>query len=79
MTLQSRFLRQPFNNRERTLMMNANDQQAILAIALFAAFADGVKEDREREEIRRIAESLATRGLPTWRGSIRMCCSSGSA
>jgi uncharacterized protein (DUF697 family)/tellurite resistance protein len=40
-------------------MMNANDQQAILAIALFAAFTDGVKEEREREEIRRIAESLA--------------------
>ena len=40
--------------------MNANEQQSILAIALFAAFADGVKDDREREEIRRIADSLAT-------------------
>lgn len=30
----------------------------ILAIALHAAFADGAKHDREREEIRRIAESL---------------------
>lgn len=39
--------------------MNASEQQSILAIALFAAFADGIKDDREREEIRRIAESLA--------------------
>ncbi|MDP2882662.1 MAG: TerB family tellurite resistance protein [Azonexus sp.] len=33
--------------------------KAILAIAIHAAFADNNKEDREREEIRRIAESLA--------------------
>lgn len=39
--------------------MNAEQQHAILAISLFAAFCDGAKEDREREEIRRIAESLA--------------------
>ena len=38
--------------------MNAERQQSILAITLFAAFADGAKHDREREEIRRIAESL---------------------
>ena len=38
--------------------MNSEQQQSILAIALFAAFADGAKHDREREEIRRIAESL---------------------
>ena len=40
--------------------MQAKDQKAILAIALHAAFADGAKDDREREEVRRIAESLAT-------------------
>jgi uncharacterized protein (DUF697 family)/tellurite resistance protein len=40
--------------------MQAEDQKAILAIALHAAFADGAKDDREREEIRRIAESLAS-------------------
>ena len=40
--------------------MNPEQQKAILAIALFAAFADGAKHDREREDIRRIAESLAT-------------------
>ena len=40
--------------------MRAEDQKAILAIALHAAFADGAKDDREREEIRRIADSLAS-------------------
>ncbi|MCU0843228.1 MAG: DUF533 domain-containing protein [Thiobacillaceae bacterium] len=39
--------------------MNPEQQRAFLAIALFAAFADGDKHDRERDEIRRIAESLA--------------------
>ena len=40
--------------------MNPEQQQAILAIALFAAFADGAKHDREREQIRGIAESFGT-------------------
>ena len=40
--------------------MQAEDQKAILAIALHAAFADGAKDDREREEVRRISESLAS-------------------
>jgi uncharacterized protein (DUF697 family) len=40
--------------------MNADQQKSILAITLFAAFADGAKHDREREEVRRIADSLAT-------------------
>jgi uncharacterized protein (DUF697 family)/tellurite resistance protein len=39
--------------------MNTDQQKAILAIALFAAFADGNKDEREREQIRSIAESLA--------------------
>ena len=38
--------------------MLTSQQQSILAIALLAAFADGAN-DREREEIRRIADSLA--------------------
>jgi len=38
--------------------MNPEQQRAILAIALFAAFADGAKDDREREQIRRLAGSL---------------------
>ena len=39
--------------------MNEREQEAILSIALLAAFADGAKDDREREEIKRIADSLA--------------------
>ena len=39
--------------------MNPSDQKSLLAIALFAAFADGEKAESEREEIRRIAASLA--------------------
>ncbi len=39
--------------------MNPEQQRALLAITLFAAFADGEKHDREREEIRRIADDLA--------------------
>lgn len=39
--------------------MNPEQQQAILTIALLAAFADGANDEREREEIRRLAESLA--------------------
>lgn len=38
--------------------MNPDQQQAILTIALLAAFADGVNDEREREQIRRLAESL---------------------
>jgi uncharacterized protein (DUF697 family)/tellurite resistance protein len=40
--------------------MRAEDQKAILAVALHAAFADGAKDDRERDEVRRIADSLAS-------------------
>ena len=40
--------------------MNPEQQKSILAIALFAAFADGAKHDREREDIRRIADSLTS-------------------
>ena len=38
--------------------MTPEQQHSILAIALFAAFADSNKDDREREEIRRIADTL---------------------
>ena len=40
--------------------MTPQDQKSILTIALYAAFADGDKHDREREEVRRIADTLAT-------------------
>ena len=39
--------------------MSISQQQSILSIALLAAFADSAQDDRERQEIRRIAESLA--------------------
>ena len=38
--------------------MTPSEQQAILGIALLAAFADGDKADTEREAVRRLAESL---------------------
>ena len=40
--------------------MTLEQQEALLCIALFAAFSDGIKADVEREEIRRIAEALST-------------------
>jgi len=40
--------------------MNPQQQEAILTIALYAAFADGNKDDREREQIRQLAESLGS-------------------
>jgi uncharacterized protein (DUF697 family)/tellurite resistance protein len=39
--------------------MKPEEQKSILAIALYAAFADGIKDEGEREEVRRIAGSLA--------------------
>lgn len=39
--------------------MTLDQQKSILTIALLAAFSDGAKDDAEREEIRRIAQSLA--------------------
>ena len=39
--------------------MTLDQQKSILTIALLAAFADGNKDDAEREEIRRISQSLA--------------------
>jgi len=38
--------------------MTDQERQAIASIALLAAFADGQKTDDEREEVRRVAESL---------------------
>jgi uncharacterized protein (DUF697 family)/tellurite resistance protein len=38
--------------------MNLQEQRGLLAVALMAAFADGEKADAEREEIKRIAQSL---------------------
>jgi hypothetical protein len=40
------------------MTMHPEQQSDLLAIALYGAFADEIKDDCEREEIRRIAESL---------------------
>lgn len=42
--------------------MNDKEQQAILTLCLMAAFADGGKDERERAEIKRIADSLGGAG-----------------
>ena len=42
--------------------MTSDETRATLAISLLAAYADGSKHSREREEIRRIAEGLAGDG-----------------
>jgi len=42
--------------------MTPQERRAILAIAIHAAFADGAKDEREREEVRRVAENLADDG-----------------
>ncbi|HPA16708.1 MAG TPA: DUF533 domain-containing protein [Verrucomicrobiae bacterium] len=39
--------------------MTNEEQRAMLSIAMLAAFADGAKDDKERAEIRRVAESLS--------------------
>ena len=43
--------------------MTESETRAIVAISLMAAFADGDQHEREREEIRRIAEGFARDGL----------------
>ncbi len=42
--------------------MTVSEQRAVLTLCLMAAFADGGHDDREREEIRRIAEALGSGG-----------------
>src|SRR5262245_45531729 len=39
--------------------MTVTEQRSLLTICLMAAFADGLKDDREREAIKRVAETLA--------------------
>jgi len=39
--------------------MNESESRAVMAACVMAAFADGGKDEREREQIRRIAEGLA--------------------
>jgi uncharacterized protein (DUF697 family)/tellurite resistance protein len=43
--------------------MQTTEQQALLTISILAAFADGAKDDTERQQIRSVAESLAGESL----------------
>jgi uncharacterized protein (DUF697 family)/tellurite resistance protein len=42
--------------------MTSSEQSAVLTICLMAAFADSYKDDREREQIKQIADSLGSVG-----------------
>ena len=44
--------------------MTTVEQESIFTLALMAAFADGVKHDAERTELKRIAESLPEASVP---------------
>ena len=44
----------------QTRTMNPEQQRAFPAIALYAAFADGAKHEREREQIRRYRDDEYT-------------------
>jgi uncharacterized protein (DUF697 family) len=49
--------------------MEIQQTRSILTVALMAAFADGLKDEREREAVRRLAETLGAEGsidLPAW-------------
>lgn len=43
-------------------MMSVDQQKSILTLCLMAAFADGQKDEREREQLKQIADSLAGAG-----------------
>jgi uncharacterized protein (DUF697 family)/tellurite resistance protein len=52
--------------------MSPAQQEAVLTIALLAAFADGTNDEREREAIRRVTESLGSEpGAPDLAGLYR--------
>lgn len=44
--------------------MTEREKNAVLAIAIHAAFADGAPADAEREQIRRVADGLTGGGIP---------------
>ncbi len=49
--------------------MDNQQTKSILTVALMAAFADGLKDERERESVRKLAEALgaeASIDLPAW-------------
>lgn len=42
--------------------MNAEQTRSIMTVALMSAFADGLKDERERDAVRRLADSLGSAG-----------------
>jgi len=49
--------------------MDQQQTRSILTVALMAAFADGLKDERERDTVRQLAETLGAEGsidLPAW-------------
>lgn len=54
-----------------SMPMSDQEQRALLTICLMAAFADGAKDEREREQIRRIAESISSDGTTDLPGLYR--------
>jgi uncharacterized protein (DUF697 family)/uncharacterized tellurite resistance protein B-like protein len=49
--------------------MDNQQTRSILTVALMAAFADGLKDERERETVRQLADTLGAEGsidLPAW-------------
>ncbi len=48
--------------------MNAQERDAVVTVCLLAAFADGGKSNSEREEVRRIVESLGDGDAPAGSG-----------
>lgn len=53
------------------MALNAQEQRSVLTICLMAAFADGAKHEREREEIRRVAAALAGEGSANLGGLVQ--------
>ncbi len=47
--------------------MNTSEQEAVVTLCLMAAFADGGKSDAEREQVKRIADSLTSAEFDTAR------------
>jgi uncharacterized protein (DUF697 family)/tellurite resistance protein len=57
--LSRRKLPNPQSAKQEKSPMNEQERKAVLTVCLMAAFADGSKHERERAEVRNIAESLA--------------------